>query len=125
VVDQIQSGRIYKDGDLLVMATDRTVNDRKKLSFAGIVSVAIAIDERGTLMSDAEIRTAGLPVRTSKGQDFDAFVLELAEDLLDNLPKKKLQDAEAVRQIMERGLRNGIAREWDKKPVIHALVTLV
>jgi ribonuclease J len=101
------------------------VNDRKKLSFAGIVSVAIAIDERGTLMSDAEIRTAGLPVRTSKGQDFDAFVLELAEDLLDNLPKKKLQDAEAVRQIMERGLRNGIAREWDKKPVIHALVTLV
>jgi ribonuclease J len=76
-------------------------------------------------MSDAEVRTAGLPVRTSDGQDFDAFVLELAEDLLDNLPKKKLQDAEAVRQILERGLRNGIAQEWDKKPVIHALVALV
>jgi ribonuclease J len=125
VVDQVQSGRIYKDGDLLVLATDRTVPDRKKLSFAGIVSVAIAIDERGALMSDAEVRTAGLPVRTGDGQDFDAFVLELAEDLLENMPKKKLQDPNAVRQMLERGLRNGIAQEWDKKPVIHALVTLV
>jgi ribonuclease J len=125
VVDQVQSGRIYKDGDLLVQATDRTVPDRKKLSFAGIVSVAIAVDERGTLMSDAEIRTAGLPVKTSDGQDFDAFVLDLAEDLLENLPKKKLQDPAALRQILERGIRNGISAEWDKKPMVHALVTLV
>jgi ribonuclease J len=125
VVDQVQSGRIYKDGDLLVQATDRTVPDRKKLSFAGIVSVAIAVDERGTLMSDAEIRTAGLPVKTSDGQDFDAFVLDLTEDLLENLPKKKLQDPEALRQILERGIRNGISAEWDKKPMVHALVTLV
>ncbi len=125
VVDQVQSGRVFKDGELLVHATDRTVPDRKKLSFAGIVSVAIAVDERGTLMSDAEIRTAGLPVKTGDGKDFDAFVLELTEDLLDNLPKKKLQDPEALRQILERGLRNGIAAEWDKKPMVHALVTLV
>jgi ribonuclease J len=125
VVDQVQSGRIFKDGDLLVQATDRTVPDRKKLSFAGIVSVAIAVDERGTLMSDAEIRTAGLPVKTSDGQDFDAFVLDLTEDLLENLPKKKLQDPAALRQILERGIRNGVSAEWDKKPMVHALVTLV
>jgi ribonuclease J len=125
VVDQVQSGRIFKDGDLLVHATDRTVPDRKKLSFAGIVSVAVAVDERGTLMSDAEIRTAGLPVKTSDGQDFDAFVLDLTEDLLENLPKKKLQDPAALRQILERGIRNGVSAEWDKKPMVHALVTLV
>ena len=64
-------------------------------------------------------------MKTGDGQNFDAFVLETAEDLLDNLPKKKLQDPEAVRQILERGLRNAIQQEWDKKPMIHALVTLV
>ncbi len=125
VVDHVQTGRVFKDGSLLIPASDRTLQDRRKLSFAGIVSVAVAIDERGTLMSDAEVRTAGLPVKTGDGQSFDAFVLETAEDLLDNLPKKKLQDPEAVRQILERGLRNAISQEWDKKPVIHALVTLV
>jgi ribonuclease J len=125
VVDQVQSGRMYRDGDLIVAASDRTIPERRKLSFAGVVSVAIAIDERGTLMSDAEVRTAGLPVKTGDGQSFEAFVLEAAEDLLESLPKKKLQDPEAVRQILERGLRNSIAQEWDKKPVVHALVTLV
>ncbi len=125
VVDHVQAGRMFKDGSLLIPASDRTLPDRRKLSFAGIVSVAVAIDERGTLMSDAEVRTAGLPVKTGDGQSFDAFVLETAEDLLDNLPKKKLQDPEAVRQILERGLRNAIGQEWDKKPMIHALVTLV
>jgi hypothetical protein len=64
-------------------------------------------------------------VKTSDGQDFDAFVLDLAEDLLENLPKKKLQDPAALRQILERGIRNGISAEWDKKPMVHALVTLV
>jgi ribonuclease J len=125
VVDQVTVGRVYRDGDLMVSATDRTLPERRKLSFAGVVSVAVAIDERGTLMSDAEVRTAGLPVKTGDGQDFEAFVLETAEDLLESLPKKKLQDPEAVRQILERGLRNSIAQEWDKKPMIHAMVTLV
>jgi len=125
VVDRVTSGYVYRDGDIMVSANDRTLPERRKLAFAGIVSVAVAIDERGTLMSDAEVRTAGLPVRTSGGQTFDAFVLETTEDLLESLPKKKLQDPESVRQILERALRNSIAQEWDKKPMIHVMVTLV
>ena len=125
IVDQVHSGRIFKDGDLLIQATDRTVPERKKLSFAGIVSLAIAMDEKGTLMSDAEVMTAGLPLRTSDGEDFDAFILETAEELLENLPKAKRRDPDAVRNILERGLRNAISQEWNKKPVCHVLVTLV
>jgi ribonuclease J len=125
VVDQVQAGRIYKDGELLVQATDRTVPERRKLSFAGVVSVAIALDANGTLMSDAEVMTAGLPVKTGDGEDFDAFIMETAEELLENLPKAKRRDPDAVRQIVERGLRNAISQEWDKKPVCHVLVTLV
>jgi len=125
VVDRVTAGRIYRDGDLQVSGNDRTIPERRKLAFAGVVSVAVAIDEKGTLMSDAEIRTAGLPMRTKDGRNFETFVLELAEDLLESLPKKKLRDPEAVRQILERGLRNSIGQEWDKKPVIQAMVTLV
>jgi ribonuclease J len=125
VVDQVHVGRIFKDGDLLIEATDRTVPERKKLSFAGVVSVAIAMDVDGKLMSDAEVMTAGLPVKTGDGSDFDAFVLDTAEDLLENLPKAKRRDPQAVKQILERGLRNAIAQEWNKKPVCHVLVTLV
>jgi ribonuclease J len=125
VVDHAPSGRIYKDGDILIQATDRTIPERKKLSFAGVVSLAIAMDANGTLMSDAEVLTAGLPPKTGSGEDFDAFILETAEELLENLPKGKRRDPDAVRQIIERGLRNAISQEWDKKPMCHVLVTLV
>jgi ribonuclease J len=125
VVDTVQAGRIYKDGDIMLSAADRAVPERKRLSFAGIVSVAVAMDEKGTLMSDAEVMTAGFPSRTSDGQSFDTFVTELAEELLENVPKGKRRDPDAVRQIVERGLRNGISQEWDKKPMCHVLVTLV
>ncbi|MGL4242465.1 MAG: ribonuclease J [Beijerinckiaceae bacterium] len=125
VVDQAPVGRVYKDGDLLVASTDRTVPERRKLSFAGVVSVAVAVDVNGTLMSDAEVLTAGLPVKTGGGEDFDAFVVETAEELLENLPKAKRRDPEAMKQALERGLRNAISQEWDKKPICHVLVTLV
>jgi ribonuclease J len=125
VVDQVQSGRIYKDGDILVTAKDRAIPERRKLSFAGVVSVAVAVDVNGTLMSDTEVLTAGLPPRTGEGEDFDTFITETAEELLENLPKAKRRDPQAIRQALERGLRNAIQQEWDKKPVCHVLVTLV
>jgi ribonuclease J len=125
VVDQVQSGRIYKDGDILVTAKDRTIPERRKLSFAGVVSVAVAVDVNGTLMSDTEVLTAGLPPKTGDGEDFDTFITEIAEELLENLPKAKRRDPQAIKQALERGLRNSIQQEWDKKPVCHVLVTLV
>jgi ribonuclease J len=125
VVDQFQAGRLYKDGDILITAKDRAVPERRKLSFAGVVSVAVAVDVNGTLMSDTEVLTAGLPARTGDGEDFDTFITELAEELLENLPKAKRRDPQAIKQALERGLRNSIQQEWDKKPVCHVLVTLV
>jgi ribonuclease J len=125
IVDQVQAGRLYKDGDILVSSKDRAVPERKKLSFAGVVSVAIAVDANGALMSDAEVLTAGLPTKTGEGEDFDTFITETAEEILENLPKAKRRDPDAIRQALERGLRNAIQQEWDKKPLCHILVTLV
>src|SRR5437764_7797034 len=51
-IDEIPSGRTYKDGSLLVSAEERTVADRRRLGFAGIVSVARAFSDRGELLAD-------------------------------------------------------------------------
>ena len=47
IIDEVFAGRIYKDGSLLIPAESRTVADRKRLSFSGIVSVALAINDKG------------------------------------------------------------------------------
>src|SRR5207247_959191 len=55
IVDEIPVGRLYKDGMLLVDAQGRAVADRKRLSFAGIVTVALAITDKGQLLADPEV----------------------------------------------------------------------
>ena len=55
IIDEVPAGRLYKDGSLLVDAQERTVADRRRLGFVGIVSVALAMTERGELVGDLAI----------------------------------------------------------------------
>src|SRR4051794_11293940 len=52
IIDEVPSGRFYKDGALLVDAQTRTLADRRRLGFAGIVTVALALDQRGEMVGD-------------------------------------------------------------------------
>ena len=121
-IDEAPTGRLYQDGTLLVGALERTIAERRKLSFAGIVSIAVAIDDRGGIAGEPEIAVLGLPPRTADGTDFDEFVADAVADVIDGLPKGKRRDPEAFRNALERGIRSAVNEEWGKKPLVHALV---
>lgn len=121
-IDEVPVGRIYVDGELQVNALARTVAERRKLSFAGVVSIGLAIDDRGHIAGAPEVATMGLPPTTRDGESFDTLVVEAVEDLLDNLPKAKRRDPEAVRNALERAVRGAVGEEWGKKPVVHVMV---
>ena len=67
IVDEVPSGRIYKDGSLLVDAEARTVADRRRLSFAGAISVALAITDRGEMVEEPSVDLIGIPERDRDG----------------------------------------------------------
>src|ERR1700760_3921468 len=46
IIEELPSGRLYKDGSLLISAESRSVAGRRRLSFAGIVTVALALSEK-------------------------------------------------------------------------------
>src|SRR5262249_25717292 len=73
VIDEVPEGRLYKDGRLLVEAEARTVADRRRLGFVGVVVVALALDERGTLVADPEVELIGIPETDADGEKFDAI----------------------------------------------------
>ena len=79
MIDEVPAGRLYKDGSLLIGAEQRTVADRRRLGFAGIVSVALALTERGELAGDPEVELIGIPEANRDGEliarlAFDAVV---------------------------------------------------
>ena len=67
IVDEVPAGRLYRDGDIVIEA-DRALAERRKLAFAGIVSVAIAIDEHGEIAGDPIIDALGLPEKNRRGE---------------------------------------------------------
>ncbi len=121
-VDEAPHGRLYQDGSLLVNALEKTIQERRRLSFAGMVSVAVAVDEKGGIAGEPEIAILGLPPRTQDGTDFDEYVADTVAELLDGIPKARRRDPEALRNALERGVRSAVNEEWGKKPLVHALV---
>ena len=124
-VDEVPAGRLYKDGALIIEATGRAVADRRRLSFAGIVSVAVAVDERGELANDPDVELRGIPEATAGGEVMHEIAFAAALDTFTQLPRARRRDPDAVAEAITRGVRSAIAAHWGKKPNVHVHVLQV
>ena len=125
IIDEVPAGRLYKDGQILVEADQRTVADRRRLSFAGSVSVAIAITEKGELAADPEIDLIGIPERDRDGALIEEAVYDAVEETMESLPRKRRGDPDAVAEAVKRAVRSAIVQRWGKKPMCHVHVLTV
>jgi ribonuclease J len=123
IIDEIPSGRLYKDGSLLVNAEARTVAARRKLSFAGIVSVALALSDKGVLVTDPEVELVGLPDVDAAGASMAEIARDAIEEAFESMPKPRRRDPDAVAEAVRRAVRGAIAERWNKKPIclVHVL----
>jgi ribonuclease J len=125
IVDHVKAGRLFKDGNILIDAKDRAIPERRKLSQAGLVSVAIAIDVQGEILGEPAIDIIGLPNRGRTGQPMLDVVVESVSRTLSGLSKPKRKDAEAVEKAVDRGIRSAVNEVWGKKPACHVQVVEV
>jgi ribonuclease J len=125
IIEHVQVGRLFRDGDVVIGQMDRAIPERRKLSFAGIVSIAIAIDERGELAGDPAVENMGLPERTRSGETFAKLIDDAVAETLNGLPRARRRDSEAVEQAVGRAVRGVVRAHWGKKPACHVLVVEV
>ena len=125
IVDEIPAGRLYKDGNLLVDAQARTIADRKRLSMAGIASVALALTEKGQLAADPDIEMVGIPETAANGEPMLEIALDAVMETIETLPKARRRDPDSVAEAVRRGVRAAIAQQWGKKPLVQVHLLLV
>ena len=125
IVDQLPSGRLYKDGALVIDAQVRTIAARRRLSFSGIVSVAIAINDKGVLVTDPEVELIGLPEVDAAGTALEEVARRSVEETFETLPKPRRRDPDEVAESLRRAVRAAIAEHWGKKPICHVHVLVV
>ena len=125
IVDQLPSGRLYKDGTLLVAAESPAVAARRRLAFSGMVSVALALSEKGALAADPEIELIGIPERDGGGALMVDIARDAVEEAFESLPKPRRRDPDEVAEAVRRAVRAAIAERWNKKPICHVHVLTV
>src|ERR1700719_2276691 len=77
-IDEVPAGRVYRAGSLLVSPEERTVADRRRLGFAGGVSIAMALSSRGELLGDPAVTLTGIPATDRQGRNTAHVSLEAA-----------------------------------------------
>jgi len=121
-IDELPAGRYYKDGALLVSAEERTVADRRRLGFAGVASIAVALSERGDLVGDPEVKLTGIPLTDAQGRSTSELVFDAAMQAFASLSRAQRRDPEFVSEAMRRAMRESLNAAWNKKPTCHVHV---
>ncbi len=123
IIDELPSGRLYKDGTILEDAKSRAVVERRRMGFAGCVFVAIAMTEKGELADDPEIDLVGIPEKNKAGEELDEIVFDAVVSTIEGLPRARRRDPDALAESVRRAVRSTINQEWGKKPLclVHVL----
>jgi ribonuclease J len=87
--------------------------------------VAIAIDNRGTVLGTPAVDIMGLPNKGRGGEALIDTVAETVSRTLSGLSPGKRRDSEAVENAVDRAIRSALNDVWGKKPACHVQVVEV
>jgi ribonuclease J len=122
IIDEVPAARLYKDGKLLVEAEGPTVPLRRRLAYNGMVSVALALTEKGELAGDPEVELIGIPELDAAGESMAEVAYDAVKATLESLPRARRRDPDETAESIRRAVRAAIAERWGKKPVTHVHV---
>jgi ribonuclease J len=109
-------GRLVLDGDVILAADGATLNERRKISINGLITVALPIAKDGKLVGNALIRPFGVPVEEDR-PDFIADAADAAERAYD-----AGGDIEKVREAVRLAVRRCATLWTGKKPVVEVML---
>lgn len=108
-----RSGRLVLDGDVILPADGTTINERRRISVNGLMSVTVAIDGQGRVRGNPAVSIQGIPVEEDRA-DFIAEASDVAADAATDGPKDEAKLREAIRLAVRRQ-----ATKWTgKKPIV-------
>ncbi|MGF1464288.1 MAG: ribonuclease J [Maricaulaceae bacterium] len=125
-IDQVPAGRLILDGDTITPLGSEALRARKRMAYNGHVVVAFAIDAKGKLISDFDIRVSGLP--SDDAEQMEGWLDDLAdvaETALSKLDRRARADEAACEEAVVRALKRRVNATWRKRAHIEAVALRV
>ncbi len=112
-----RTGRLILDGDVIIPADGDTINQRRRLSWYGLINVAIAVDRSFNVLGDPVIRVHGVPIE----DELEAFVRE-ANEAAEKAVKNARGSLDSLREAVRLAVRR-VAVSWTgKKPIVDVMI---
>ena len=112
---QVESGRLYKDGKIIIYDYESPSNERSKISFTGLIFISIVL-QNNKIKSKPKIKMIGLP-------EFDEEGIKLSDwvnQALDNVISSKNKSGNLESKIKNAVIRQ-IREVWGKKPKVEII----
>ena len=61
IVDEVPAGRLYVDAGVVTPENGEALRERRHAAFNGMLTVAVALDRKGRIVSGPQVRALGLP----------------------------------------------------------------
>ncbi|MGB5076081.1 MAG: ribonuclease J [Sphingorhabdus sp.] len=117
IVGKERTGRLILDGDTIIAADGQTITERRRISWYGLIAVAIALDARNKLNGEPQIKLHGVPIE----EDLDEFIDE-ATGALVKVVRDHKGDIDKLRESIRLSVRR-IATSWTgKKPIVDVMI---
>ena len=122
IIDEVPSGRLLLDGTILTPEGGLAIRDRRKIAYAGLIVVAVALDSKDNVLAPPEVSIAGLPPRDRDGEEFQVLLEDRIEDTVDALSHARRRDDGEIELAIKRSLRDFLKRRWGKRPNVRVLI---
>jgi ribonuclease J len=119
VIEEIPSGKIYKDGLLLEDSKSRAVSERRRLAMAGCAFIGLAVTAKGDMADEPAVDLIGIPEKNAKGEMMDDIVFDIVVNIVEHLPKAKKRDPDAIAEAVRRAVRAALQEQWGKKTMCY------
>ncbi|MFC5343008.1 ribonuclease J [Brevundimonas staleyi] len=123
IIDEVPNGRLYVDGGMVVTEKGEALRERRHASTNGVLVVSFAMDRRGKIVSDIDVRAIGLPGDevTPLGDALDNLA-ERVEQTVGSLKGEARDDDMVVEQAVARVLKKASQQIWDRRPIVETVI---
>jgi len=118
-IEEVRVGRLVLDGDVILPADGATVNERRRIGYGGLITVAVPVGDGGKLAGTPLVRPFGVPVEDDR-EDFIADATDAATRAY-----SPGVDDEKVRESVRLAVRRCATLWTGKKPLVEVMMLQV
>jgi ribonuclease J len=120
--DEVPSGVLYLDGNILCTPEESHVRDRRRLAFGGLVAISLAVNGKGQIVSGPEFDLDGLPELEDDDDPLRDVAVSATQGTIKSFPEKRRTDTNKFAEAIRRAVRSEVNSVWGRKPIVKVFV---